>query len=149
MKSWPKVKLGQVQVSSNIAQNHSSSPKEIISVNHVNYWPQFTRQEKCTKSEIRSSWSQFEHCSESLAYCNPMPHSQLLKFSVLKSWHIRGRLISRFTIKIISRFPTQMLCFPTQIKVGTRWVKDHQVLRLKHVLGLMEILKNLKRNIFV
>ena len=42
-----------------------------------------------------------------------------------------------------------MLCFPTQIKVGTRCVKDHQVLRLEHRLGLMEILKNLKRNIFV
>ena len=27
MKSWSKVKLGQVEVSSNIAQNHSSSPK--------------------------------------------------------------------------------------------------------------------------
>ena len=26
MKSWPKVNLGQVQVGSNIAQNHSSSP---------------------------------------------------------------------------------------------------------------------------
>ena len=26
MKSLPKVKLGQVQVGSNIAQNHSSSP---------------------------------------------------------------------------------------------------------------------------
>ena len=25
MKSWPKVKLGQVQVGSNIAQNHSSN----------------------------------------------------------------------------------------------------------------------------
>ena len=25
MKSWPKVKLGKVQVGSNIAQNHSSS----------------------------------------------------------------------------------------------------------------------------
>ena len=42
-----------------------------------------------------------------------------------------------------------MLCFPTQIKVGTLCVKDHQVLRLEHRLGLMEILKNLKRNIFV
>ena len=41
-----------------------------------------------------------------------------------------------------------MLCFPTQIKVGTLCVKDHQVLRLEHRLGLMEILKNLKRNIF-
>ena len=39
MKSWPKVKLGQVQVSSNIAQNHSSSPWEVIS---GHYWPQFT-----------------------------------------------------------------------------------------------------------
>ena len=36
-----------------------------------------------------------------------------------------------------------MLCFPTQIKVGTLYVKDHQVLRLEHRLGLMEILKNL------
>ena len=33
-----------------------------------------------------------------------------------------------------------MLCFPTQIKVGTLCVKDHQVLRLEHRLGLMEIL---------
>ena len=41
-----------------------------------------------------------------------------------------------------------MLCFPTQIKVGTLCVKNHQVLRLEHRLGLMEILKNLKRNIF-
>ena len=28
MKSWPKMKLGQVQVGLNIAQNHSSSPQE-------------------------------------------------------------------------------------------------------------------------
>ena len=42
-----------------------------------------------------------------------------------------------------------MLCFPTQIKVGTLYVKYHQVLRLEHRLGLMEILKNLKRYIFV
>ena len=47
-------------------------------------------------------------------------------------------------IKIISQFPTQMLCFPTQLKVGTLCVKNHQVLRLEHRLGLMEILKNLK-----
>ena len=31
MKSWPKVKLGKAQVGSNIAQNHSSSPYEVIS----------------------------------------------------------------------------------------------------------------------
>ena len=36
--------------------------------------------------------------------------------------------------------------FPTQIKIGTLCVK---VLWLEHRLGLMEILKNLKRNIFV
>ena len=70
------------------------------------------------------------------------------KFAVLKSRYIRGRLILRFPIKIISRFPVQMLCFPTQIKV-TLCVKYHQVLRLEHRLGLMEILKNIKRNIFV
>ena len=38
-----------------------------------------------------------------------------------------------------------MLCFPTQIKVGTVCVKNHTVLKLEHRLGLMEILKNLKR----
>ena len=72
-----------------------------------------------------------------------------LKFAAIK---VRGfeimtysrPLISRFPIKIISRFPTQMLCFPTQIKVGTLCVKDHQVLRLEHRLGLMEIPKNFK-----
>ena len=42
-----------------------------------------------------------------------------------------------------------MLCLPTQIKVGTLCVKNHKVLRLEHRLGQMEILKNLKRNIFV
>ena len=42
-----------------------------------------------------------------------------------------------------------MLCFPTQIKVGTLYVKYQQVLRLEHRLGLMELLKNLKINIFV
>ena len=41
-----------------------------------------------------------------------------------------------------------MLCFPTKIKVGTKCVKDHQVLRLEHRLELMEILKNLKQIFF-
>ena len=31
MKSWPKLELGQVGVGSNIAQNHSSGPYEVIS----------------------------------------------------------------------------------------------------------------------
>ena len=74
----------------------------------------------------------------------PHLNLRLLKFAVLKSWHIRGRLILRFPINIISRFPTQMLCFPAQIKIGTLCVNDHQVLRLEHSLELMEILKNLK-----
>ena len=39
MKSLPKVKLGQVQVGSNIAQNHSSSPLEVLSGHSL---PQFT-----------------------------------------------------------------------------------------------------------
>ena len=73
----------------------------------------------------------------------PFKFAAIKVFAVLKSWHIRGRLISRFPIKIISRFPTQMLCFPTQMIVGTLCVKDHQVLRLEHRLGLMEILKNI------
>ena len=32
MKSWPKVKLGQVQGGSNIAQNHSSSQRKLYLV---------------------------------------------------------------------------------------------------------------------
>ena len=39
MTNWPKVKLGQAGVSSDIAQNHSSSQYEVIS---GHYWPQFT-----------------------------------------------------------------------------------------------------------
>ena len=45
MKSSPKVKLGKVQVGSNIAQNHSSSPYLVIICKNSN--------EKLTKSEIR------------------------------------------------------------------------------------------------
>ena len=40
-----------------------------------------------------------------------------------------------------------MLCFRTQIKVGTLCVKDDQVLRLEHILGLMEIRIKLMQNI--
>ena len=39
MKSWPKVKLGQIGAHSNIAQIHSSSLYEVIS---DHYLPQFT-----------------------------------------------------------------------------------------------------------
>ena len=44
---------------------------------------------------------------------------------------------SNFGDIIISWFPRQMLCFPTQIKVGTLCVKDNQVLKLEHRLGLI------------
>ena len=44
MKSWPKPKLGQVQIGSNIAQNHSSSPYEshiwsLFAPIHMKSWP--------------------------------------------------------------------------------------------------------------
>ena len=39
MRSWPKLKVGQVEDGSNIVQNHSSSPYEVIS---AHYLPQFT-----------------------------------------------------------------------------------------------------------
>ena len=45
------MKLGQVQIGSNIAQNHSSSPKEVIS---GHYLPQSTW--TLTKNEIMSSY---------------------------------------------------------------------------------------------
>ena len=61
MQSWPKVNLGQAGVGSNSAQNHSSSPRKsylvIICPNS---------HEKLTKSEIKSSWSRFKHCSKLL-----------------------------------------------------------------------------------
>ena len=44
MENLPKVKLGQVQVGSNIAQNHSSIPKEVLYGHclppiHMKSWP--------------------------------------------------------------------------------------------------------------
>ena len=60
MDTFCRVKLGQVEVGSNIAQNHSYSPYEVIS---GHYLP--NSYEKLTKSEIRSSWSRFEHWSKS------------------------------------------------------------------------------------
>ena len=38
MQSWPKEKLGQVEVGSNIAKNYSSIPYEVLS---GHYLPQF------------------------------------------------------------------------------------------------------------
>ena len=35
MQNWPKVKLGQVEVGLNIAQNHSSSPYKVISGHYL------------------------------------------------------------------------------------------------------------------
>ena len=35
MKGWPKSKLDKVGVGSNIAQNHSSDPYEVISGNYL------------------------------------------------------------------------------------------------------------------
>ena len=44
MKSWPNVKLGQVQVGLNIAQNHSSNPLgshtwSLFASIHMKSWP--------------------------------------------------------------------------------------------------------------
>ena len=84
VQSWPKVKSGKVVVCLNIAQNNSSSLLEVISDHNL---PQFTWKvdhlgsrksylviiiptwyEMMTKSVIRSSWSQVEHCSKSLIW---------------------------------------------------------------------------------
>ena len=61
MKSWLKVKSSQVEAGSNIAQNNSSRLLEVISDHNL---PKFTR--KVDQIEIKSSWIQFEHGSESL-----------------------------------------------------------------------------------
>ena len=55
MKSWPNVKLGEVQVGSNIAQN----PSYLVIICH-------NAHEKLTKCEIRSSSKQFEHWTSRL-----------------------------------------------------------------------------------
>ena len=72
MKGSPKSKLGQVGVGSNITQNHSSSPQEVISV-HVgvssniaesqssgpqevisgNYWPQCTCKVNQNRNQVK------------------------------------------------------------------------------------------------
>ena len=52
MKSWPKSKLDQTGVGSNIAQNHLSSPQKGIS-GHISP----NSYEKLIKNEIRLSWS--------------------------------------------------------------------------------------------
>ena len=60
IKRSPKAKLGQVGLGLNIAQNHFSIHRKsylvIICPNSHG---------KLTKSEFTSSWSWFEHCSES------------------------------------------------------------------------------------
>ena len=60
MKSWPKVKLGKVQVGLNIARSHSYTHRKSYLAIICPY-----SHEKLTKGEIRSSSSQFKHCSES------------------------------------------------------------------------------------
>ena len=35
VKIWPKVKLGQVEIDSNIAQNHFHSSHEVISAHYL------------------------------------------------------------------------------------------------------------------
>ena len=55
MIGWPKSKLGQVRAVSNSYQSHSSSQWEVI---YGNNCP--NSNEKLTKIEIRSGWSQFD-----------------------------------------------------------------------------------------
>ena len=52
MRSWQKVNLGQVEVGFNIAQNHSSSPYNIIS---GHYLPKFTWKVKLGQVGIGSN----------------------------------------------------------------------------------------------
>ena len=88
-----KMKLGQVLVSWNIAQNHSSGLQEVIS---GHYLPKFTN--KVDQSEIRSSWSRFQHCSASLVsrahrksylvITWPNSHGELTKGEFTSSWSL-------------------------------------------------------------
>ena len=89
MKSWPKVKLGQVEVSSNIFQYHSSNPYEVIS---GHYLPK--AYDKFTKSEIRTSWrsllkiTRLAYRKSYLAVIGPNPHEKLTKYEIRQSYHL-------------------------------------------------------------
>ena len=98
MKSWPKVKLGKVQVGSNIAQNHSSNPYlpqftwkvdqkwnydkfnsvrtllRIIHPTHIeevisgHYFPQFTWKVKLGQVQVSSNIAQNTHLAHRKSY---------------------------------------------------------------------------------
>ena len=81
MKRWPKVKLRQVGVGSNIAQfAHLAHRKSYLIIIYPN------AHETLTKSEIMSSWSQFEHCLESLIWLIWSHIWALFAPTHIKSW---------------------------------------------------------------
>ena len=82
-----KLKLGQVGVDSNIAQNHSSSPQEVIS------GPQFTwkvdQKLNYVKLESISTLlriTQLAYRKSYLVIMCPNAHEQLTKSEIMSSW---------------------------------------------------------------
>ena len=91
-ESWPKVKLGQVGVRSNIAQNHSSSLLEVI---YGHYLLQFI-----CKVDQQWNWVKLEsvifflrithsfHMKWCLVFICPNSHKKLSKIEIRKSHYL-------------------------------------------------------------
>ena len=98
MKCWPKVKLIQVGISSSIAQiTHLASGKSyLVIICHNSHT-------KLTNIEIRSSWSRFEHCSESRLVSRKSyliiicPSSHEVPFHISPQEVISGHYLTKFT----------------------------------------------------
>ena len=92
MQSWRKVKLSQVEVGSNIAQNHSSSPYEVIS---GQYLPQFIwkvdQEWNYVKLEsVRSllKITRLVYMKSYLAIIGPNSHEMLTKYEIRLSYYL-------------------------------------------------------------
>ena len=105
MKSWPKVKLGKVGVDWNIAQNHSSNPKEVISAHylppiHMKGWPKVKLGQVGVGSNIAQNHSS-SYRKSYLAIIGPNSHGKLTKYE------IRSQVIICFNLVLSTLIWTQ------------------------------------------
>ena len=113
-ETWTRSAIKAIGLGLDIAQNHFSIPYEVISGHYLPKFTwkvdqlksvrtllRITRlahrksylviiclnsHEKLTKGEIRSNWSRFKHCSESLVYPIGSPICSLFTPIHMKSW---------------------------------------------------------------
>ena len=126
MKSWPNMKLGQVQVGSNISRNHSSSPWEVI---YGHYLPQFTwkvdQKWNYVKFKLVRKLLRITHLAHRKSYLVIIcPNSQeklsksLIRSNSSRFEHCSESLIWPIGSHIWSLFaPIHMKCWP-KVKLG-------------------------------